>query len=188
MTKARIPLVVAGLVAAFLLVQFVVVAVVQFALLVLGPGALESKDVPEAVGSYAGGVLAVLVQLVFFGAGVYLSLRYIAPLRIDDGWKRTVVRGVIATLLGVAAVVVLGLVEALINASSVSPYPFAYSFGYSLAPEDFASRLPQAFEMGLNPLISWLVPVVLATVLLRVWLARQVVAAVTTPAAVAAKL
>jgi hypothetical protein len=187
MTKARVPLVVAALVAAFLFTEYVVVAVVNFALLVFGPSQPISGQIPAFLMSYAGGALAALSEIVFFSVGVFVSLRFVSRPSVDDGWKRTILRGVIGTLLGVAAVIVVGLVEAAVNSSTISPYPFAYSFGYRLESASFASRLPQAFELGLDPLFSWLVPVVLAVVLLRVWLGRQSRAEFTAPVSAAEK-
>jgi hypothetical protein len=184
MTKARIPLTVAALIAAFLVIQVIVGQLVNWVFLafqsdsLLGPGMTPGVVVLAFVPG--------LLEIVIFAAGVYLSLRYVAPVSSAAGWKRAIVAGVIATLMGVAAVVVLGLIEAALGASNVSEYPFGYSFGYSLVPADLAAGIPQALESGLGPLINWLVPVVLATVLLKVWLGRQV-AAVTAPASLFAK-
>lgn len=127
-----------------------------------------------------------LTGIVIFGAGVFLSLRIVAPITTDVSWMRAIVRGVIATLLGAAAVVALGLAQAVTDAANSDTYPF----GYSLAPTINAAPVPQgvamAFESALNPLIYWITPVVLAAVLLKVWLAARV-SSVTAPAAVAAR-
>jgi hypothetical protein len=186
MTKSRVPLIVSALIGAFMFAEYLVGNLVQFVVLVWFPGGIESRQIPQLIGGYPTAIAAHLVELVFFAAGAFVAFRYVAPVRAEDSWKRTVGRGVIAALFASAGAVVLGLIEAFLSASSVSSEPFGYAFGYSFAPDSLAPRLPQVFEAGVYLMIDWSVVVVFAAVLLKIWLGRQV-PAVIAPASAAAK-
>jgi hypothetical protein len=174
----------AALVAAFLLAQSLLAILVTAAFLALTPEQLTPAELFGGLGLNA--LLPTLLRIVFFAAGVFLSLAFVAPVRAADGWRRTIVLGVVATLLGVAAVFVLGLVQAFVSAGNPGTFPFGYSFGPSIDAASIPEGIGRALDSALDPLIDWIVPVVLAAVLLKVWLGRHP-AEVTAPASAAAK-
>lgn len=179
MTSARSPLVVALAVAGFLLVQSVVVSLIDLAFFALD-GGLRMDDY---IGSVVAGYVPVILRILVFAAGVLFSLRVVAPVEAHNSWRQVIVRGVVATLLGAAAVVLLGLAQAIADSVSPGAYPFGYSFSPTFTPSNLGLGVLRAFEGALAPLVNWAVPVILAVVLLKLWVGRRT-AAVTAPASV----
>lgn len=184
MIKSAVPFRVALILAGFLIAESIAGLLLSVVFIVLSPGLID----PE--GPFAGltpvYLLPIFLRIVVFGFGVFQSLRFVAPIDANDSWYRAIARGAIATLFGVAAVIVLGLAQALANTVTPGTYPFGYSLSPTVDPQGLPQGILRAFEGGLDPLIYWVVPVVLAAVLLKVWLGAQV-AKVTAPASVFAK-
>jgi hypothetical protein len=179
MSRTRVTLVTAACVALVLLLQTVVETVLSDIVIV---GAIDHQS---ALPSFAllQVVLASVVRVVAFGLGVWLSLRVIAPVGAVDAWTRVIGRGIIATLLGTAAVALVALLWAILAAVSVSAYPLGYSLDPTINGDSLANTLAGAFSAVFPALIEWFPLVVLATMLLKLWLvAHPVSEAVTVPA------
>lgn len=168
MSRTRVYLVTAALVAAVLLVQAIFATALSTAyssLFVSGPG-IPAFPLVEFI-------LNDGFRIVAFGVGVLVSLRFVAPVLGSDGWRRTIVRGLIATAMGALAVLVLAVVWAALSAIHISSYPFGYSLDPSFNAESFGNSALNIANSVFDPLLEWFPLVVLAAVLLKLWLAAH---------------
>jgi hypothetical protein len=156
--QGRVPLVTGAGVVAVLLAQSLVSAIV-------GMLAFVFSSIPfEGVG------YSLLVEFLPVGIGVFVSLRYIAPIGAANSLLSTVLRSAVA--LGVGAVIVF--IVALIVTQSFRPNGplFGDSFpGLSLG------GLPQAFYSAIGVFVQLIPLAVLAGILQRLWLAKHPVRA-----------
>jgi hypothetical protein len=167
MTTSRVPFIAALIVAGVLVVQSFVSIWLSYLSAALTPGVgLQGFPVLEFF-------LNDVTRIIAFGIGVFLSLRFFAPIHAGDRWGRVIGRGFIAALVGTAVVFVVAIIWAILAAIHISAYPFGYSVDPSIDGAAVGNNVLLVFNAILNPLVEWFPIVVLATVLSRVWLARQ---------------
>lgn len=118
-------------------------------------------------------LLTSLLHYAAFGAGVFVSIRYLAPLVAGDSWRRVIVRGVIATVCGAIAALAFEAVVSLIAAITIGAYPFGYSLDAGMDPNRIQFGIQDAIGGALTPLIGWLPLTVLACVFLKLWLSAH---------------
>ncbi|HEY4266634.1 MAG TPA: hypothetical protein VGM94_00445 [Galbitalea sp.] len=133
----------------------------------------EISNFPALTGGVVLGLIGAFFAAAVFGAGVFVSLRWIASISATEGWKRVIRGGVIAAALGAAASLVLGLLEAVIGSFSAGLHPLGYAFGPSFNSGFAQDRVVGAIGAAPGVFVEWLPLVVLAVVLLRLWLARH---------------
>jgi hypothetical protein len=121
------------------------------------------------------GPLSGLIEFVPFGIGVFVSLRYVAPIQASSSWGSIVVRAIIAAALGVAAVFVVGAVQAAILTIGPGAQPFGYSFpgGGSVNYDGLPYRLASSASSALSEFFGWLPLVVVAGIFQKLWLASR---------------
>ena len=173
MTTTRVTLITAGIVAGVLLVQGVIVGVwsTAFGFIALGGFAAPINAMINPGLFWT--LLTGLLHYAAFGAGVFLAIRYIAPVRADDSWRGTISRGVVATVAGAMAALIFDGVVSVIAAITIGAYPFGYSFNGSLDPGRIQFGFQNTVATAITPLIEWLPLVVLACVFLKLWLAAH---------------
>jgi hypothetical protein len=173
----RNALITGALVAAFMVAADIVANVYQFLFTAAVYGdQFSSAALYGARGLGVGTLLQLVGSIVgsaVFGAGIFVSLRWVAPVGAATGWRRVILRGVIATALGAAASLLLSIIEGLANAFGVGPHPLGYQFDPSFSVDNAHNRVVDAFGGAVSPFLTWLPLVVLAVVLLRLWLAHH---------------
>jgi hypothetical protein len=164
--QGRVPLVTSLLVLAVLFAQLVVglaVSLVAFA------GSLQ-----QLISPLAGSIGSLLGAYLPFAVGVFIALRYIAPIGATDGWRRVLRNGVIAAAIGIALFFVVIFLERL--APTVVP-PQGGLFGYggpvSIQAGDAGFALSQALTSSVVNFVDWLPLVLLAAGAQRIWLATH---------------
>jgi hypothetical protein len=172
MSSSRVPLVVGALVAAFLLAQSFADTVVSVISEISTPGLANPDLIFQGLFSLRP-ILLDVSWAVAFGVGVWVSLRWVSAARMDDGWRKTVIRGVIATALGATADVVAALIVTFVSASSPGQYPLGYSFRPTLSFGNAWEQIPSDVFNGVFAFIDCVAVVVLAVVLLKVWQVAQ---------------
>jgi hypothetical protein len=156
-----------------LLVQGVIVGVwnIVFGYAAFGGSIVQFTEVFNANLFWT--LLSGLLHYAAFGAGVFLSIRYIAPVRADGSWRRTITRGVLAAVSGAVAALVFDCVVSVIAAITIGAYPFGYALDGAVDPSRIQFGVQNTVAAAITPLIEWLPLVVLAGVLLRLWLAAH---------------
>jgi hypothetical protein len=177
MTRTRISLTTAALIAAALAVQGLVLGVWGTAIGVAGFGVPLGQILgPNLFWS----LLVALPHYAAFGLGVYLSLRLLAPIDIHASWRQTIMRAIIATISGAIVALAFSALVSLVAAVTIGAYPFGYSLDAALDGNRIQYGIQNAIAGALTPLIGWLPLTVLGIVFLRLWLSAH-------PAAVEAK-
>jgi len=174
------PLAAAGIVAGVLILQALL------GLLLTSAWAVFTSSVGLQPFPVLGFIENDVIRIVVFGVGVWLSLKYAAPLAIAHTWLRSIGRGVIAALFGALAVLAAGIVWSVLAAVNVSSYPFGYSLDPSINADALPNNLFAVAETTVSSLVEWLPLVVLVTLVAKIWLARQTAVEVTDPASRAA--
>jgi hypothetical protein len=166
MTGTRVTLTTAGIVAGVLLIQGLIVGVWNIAFGYFAFGG----SVGELVGpNLFWSLFWSLLHYAAFGFGVFVSIRYIAPVTGACAWRHAVIRGVIATICGAVFAVVYGVVASGIAAITVGAYPFGYSLDAAVDPIRIQFGIQNVVAGSLTPLVEWLPLTVLACVLLKLW-------------------
>jgi hypothetical protein len=123
------------------------------------------------------GILSTLYQLIDFvpfGIGVFVALRYVAPIRASSTWGSIVVRAIVAAALGIAAVFVVEFVQAAIVTIGPGSHPFGYSFpGGTVSTDGLSFRLASVTTSVLVDFLQWLPLVVVAGIFQKLWLASR---------------
>jgi hypothetical protein len=122
--------------------------------------------------SLAWDLLVVLLHCAAFGLGIYLALRFFAPVESDMSWRRTIARGIIASLSGTVVAFAFTVLLTVITATTFGPHPFGYSFSAGVDPYDLQNGIQYAIKGFFPPLIDWLPVTALGVVFLRLWLSR----------------
>jgi hypothetical protein len=118
-------------------------------------------------------LLTSLLHYAAFGAGVFVSIRYLAPLVAGDSWRRVIVRGVIATVCGAIAALAFEAIVSLIAAITIGAYPFGYSLDAGFDADRVQFGIQHMLGGALTPLVGWLPLTVLACVFLKLWLSAH---------------
>jgi hypothetical protein len=105
-----------------------------------------------------------------FGVGVYLSLRYFAPVGAEVSWRQTIVRAIIATVAGAVLAFAVAALVSLVAAVTIGAYPFGYSLNAVVDGNRITFGIQNAVAAALTPLIQWLPLTVLGVVFLKLWL------------------
>jgi hypothetical protein len=164
----KVPLVTAALVAGVILAQELVLTIYGFIVqLTVLPEVFQSAGSPVALAG-----LLTLVRAVVFGVGVFVSLRFVAPIHGEDLWPKVILRGVIATAIGALALLAYGVVATLVSSINPGADIFGYSFNVQVNVSAAGQRIVDVLGGALDPLVELLPLVVLAAVLQRLWLSR----------------
>lgn len=171
MISSRVPLVSAAVVAGILLVQSIIIAVFGYSTLLpqlaVQAGANELRSVlPGVFGSF----FVTVVNIVVFGIGVFVSLRFVAPIRSTDGWLTAILRGVVATAIGAVALLVLGIIETLFATVTAGLYPFGYAFHPGIGVDAAGRDALDSVQAGVTALVEWSPLVILAGLVQKIWL------------------
>ncbi len=178
MTRTRITLGASGLIGLVAFLQSAVLTLYGYGFNVASAAAFDgstgnAQNSAEIFPFPPGILLSDLVTAAAFGAGVFVSLRFVRSIAADLGWKRVVIRGVMAASVGAVVVLALRLVETLLNGVKIGPYPFGYSFSPSFDPGNVQLGLANAFGQLLNPFVNYVPLVILGCVFLELWLAAH---------------
>jgi hypothetical protein len=170
MTRTRILLTTAALIAAALAVQGLVLGVWTTAIGVAGfgltPGQIFSAGLAWAL-------LVALLHYAAFGLGVYLSLRFLAPIDVHASWRQTIIRAIVATVSGAIVALAFSALVSLVAAVTIGAYPFGYSLDAAVDGYRIQYGIQNSISGALTPLIGWLPLTVLGVVFLRLWLAAH---------------
>ena len=112
-------------------------------------------------------VLELVVEAVFFAAGVFLALRLFAPIRSDFEWRRVVIHGLIASAVGAIAIAAGMTIVGFIGSIGVGPHPFGYAFTPVLEISPFANWAYQTAQTAFRPFLENIPVVTLACVFLK---------------------
>jgi hypothetical protein len=170
MISTRPALVTAGVLAAVLAVQGLLLALWS-----TGIG-LSEFGLPAGVVFGAGlfwSLLTSLLHYAAFGLGVFLVLRFSAPIATRGSWGSTIVRGIVATIGGAVVAFAFSALVSMIAAVTIGSYPFGYALDAGVDGNRVQYGIQNAVAGALTPLIGWLPITVLAVVLLRLWLAAH---------------
>jgi hypothetical protein len=170
MTRTRISLTAAGLIAAALAVQGLVLALWSTAIGIAGFG-LTSGQLFSAGLFWT--LLVSLLHYAAFGLGVYLSLRFLAPIGGQDSWRQAITRAVIATISGAILALAFSALVSLVAAITIGAYPFGYSLDAGVDGSRIQYGIQNAIAGALTPLLGWLPLTVLGVVFLKLWLAAH---------------
>jgi hypothetical protein len=173
MTTTRVALITAAIVAGVLVAQGVIVGIwnIVFGYGVLGGSIVQIVEVFNVNLFWT--LLTGLLHYAAFGAGVFLAIRFIAPLSAEVSWRRTITRGIVATVSGAIAAVIFDCVVSVIAAITIGPYPFGYALDAAVDPTRIQYGIQNTVAAAITPLIEWLPLVVLACVFLKLWLAAH---------------
>ena len=170
MTRTRILLNTAGLIAAVLAVQVILLELwnlgmlgLDFAAGTLSGGSLINADLFWYL-------LVAVLHCAAFGLGVYLALRFFAQIRLEHSWRHTITRGVMATASGAVLAFAFNALVSLIVAIRIGAYPLGYSFSADVDASRVQYGIWSTIGSALEPLIIWLPLTVLGVVFLRLWL------------------
>jgi hypothetical protein len=167
MTTTRINLITASLIAGALAVQALLLGLWDVALGVAGFGLVVSQIVSV---SLVWSLLISLLHYAAFGLGVYLALRFFAPIGASDSWRQTIVRAIMATISGAVVALAFAALVSLIASVTIGAYPFGYSLNAAVDGNRIQYGIQNALAAALTPLIGWLPLTVLGCVFLKLWL------------------
>ncbi|HEY5229354.1 MAG TPA: hypothetical protein VIJ11_00495 [Galbitalea sp.] len=167
MTRTRINLITAGLIAGALAVQGFVLALWDVGLGVAGFGLVVSQLISVSV---VWSLLVGLLHYAAFGLGVYLALRFFAPIGASDSWRQTIIRAVVAAISGAVVAFAFAALVSLIASVTIGAYPFGYSLNAAVDGNRIQYGIQNAIAAALTPLIGWLPLTVLGCVFLKLWL------------------
>ena len=179
-------MVVGALVAAFLFAHSLAVLIVNVVDLLATPGLQDPGQVLPGAFEVRPLVLDLLGAAAF-GVGVWVSLRWVAPVGMDVGWRKTVLRGVVATAVGSATGAVMSVIITFVLSTSPGAYPLGYSFSPTLNIDNAWEEIPNDVFSGVFSFVDCVTVVVLAVVLFKVWQTVQF-NKLTAPSSVFAKL
>jgi hypothetical protein len=173
MTRTRILLNTAGLIALVLAIQAVVLELWNLGILGVefASGALSGGDLIN--GYLFLDLLVSVLHCAAFGLGVFLALRYFAPVVATDSWRRTIIRGVLATVSGAVVAFAFYALVSLISAITIGAHPFGYALSAGVDASQVQYGIWNTIGTALNPLILWLPLTVLGVVFLKLWLAAH---------------
>jgi hypothetical protein len=167
MTRTRIALTTAGIIAGALAAQGLVLA--------LWNTGFEIFSFPVPLSQFFGAnlvwsLLLALLHYAAFGLGVYLALRFFAPIAATDPWRQTIIRAILVTVSGAVVALALYALVSLIASFTIGAYPFGYSLDAAVNGYKVQYGIQNTIAGALTPLIGWLPLTVLGCVFLRLWL------------------
>ena len=177
MTRTRITLATSALVACVVFIQSAILTLYGYGFDLASVAAFDgstpdAQNTQQILPFLPGILVGDLIVAVGFGAGVFISLRFIRSIAGDLDWKRVVVRGVIATAVGSVAVLAVRLLETLLTAVRIGPFPLGYSFTPSFDSGNVQVGLANALGQLINPFVDYVALVILGCVFLKLWLGR----------------
>jgi hypothetical protein len=170
MTRTRITFTAAGIIAGVLAVQGLVLAIWSTG--------FELLSFPIPLGEFFGPnlVFTLLISLLHyaaFGLGVYLALRFFAPMSADASWRLTIVRAITVTVSGAVLALAFSAVVSLVASITIGAYPFGYALDAAVDGYKVQYGIQNTIAGALTPLIGWLPLTVLGCVFLKLWLAAH---------------
>jgi hypothetical protein len=170
MTTSRIPLTTAAIIAGALAVQGLVLGLWSTGLGVVGFGVVITQLLTV---NLVWSSLVGLLHYAAFGIGIYLALRFFAPIGASDSWRQTITRAIIATISGAVVALAFSALVSLIAAVTIGAYPFGYALDAAVNGYQVQYGIQNAIAGSLTPLIGWLPLTVLGCVFLKLWLAAH---------------
>jgi hypothetical protein len=167
MTRTRILLNTAGLIAAALAVQGFVLGLWST---VIGLSSFGQTGIQILGPALALSLLVGLLHCAAFGLGVFLALRWFARVDTTTSWRQTILRAVLATLAGAVVAFAFAAIVSLIAAVTIGAYPFGYSLNAAVDGSKIQFGIQNAIAGSLTPLIGWAPLTVLGIVFLKLWL------------------
>jgi hypothetical protein len=170
MTSTRVTLTAAGIIAGALAAQSLILAIWSTGFeLVSFPVPLGEVFGPNLVFT----LLISLLHYAAFGLGVYLALRFFAPMNPDAPWRLTIVRAITVTVSGAVVALAFSAIVSLIASITIGAYPFGYALDAAVDGYKVQYGIQNTIASGLTPLIGWLPLTVLGCVFLKLWLAAH---------------
>jgi hypothetical protein len=167
MTRTRINLITAALIAGALAVQGFLLGLWNVGFGIAGFGLVVTQLISV---SLVWSLLVGLLHYAAFGLGVYLALRFLAPIGASDSWRPTIVRAIIATISGAVVALAFAALVSLIASVTIGAYPFGYSLNVAVDGNRIQYGIQNAIAAALTPLIGWLPLTVLGCVFMKLWL------------------
>jgi hypothetical protein len=170
MTTTRVTLITAAIVTGVLVVQGAIVGAWN---IIFGYAAFGGSLGPLPnlfIQSTFWTLLTSLLHFVAFGTGVFIVIRYIAPIGAQDTWRNTVLHGIFAAVGGAIAAVIFDCIVSFIAAITIGAFPFGYSLNGAIDPSRIQYGFQNTVAASVTPLIEWLPLVLLACVFLKLWL------------------
>jgi hypothetical protein len=167
MTRTRVNLTTAGLIAAAIAAQSLLLALWSAGIGIAGFGLVIAQVLSV---NLVWSVLIGLLHCVAFGLGVYLALQLFAPIAAADSWRQTITRAIIATISGAVVALAFSALVSLIASVTIGAYPFGYSLDAAVDGYKVQYGIQNAVAGALQPLIEWLPLTVLGVVFLTLWL------------------
>jgi hypothetical protein len=170
MTRTRINLTTAAIIAGALAVQGLILAIWSTG--------FEFVSFPVPLGDVFGpnliiSLLVALLHYAAFGLGVYLALRFFAPMSPDAPWRLTIVRAITVTVSGAVVALAFSAIVSLIASITIGAYPFGYSLDAAVDGYKVQYGIQNTIASAVTPLIGWLPLTVLGCVFLKLWLAAH---------------
>jgi hypothetical protein len=166
MTRTRISLITAGIIAGALAVQGLILWVWSTALDILGFGLVITQIIGP---NLFVGLLVAILHYAAFGIGVFLALRYFAPIGASNSWRLTTVRAITVSVSGAVVAFAFSAIVSLIAAVTIGAYPFGYSLDAAVDGWKAQYGIQNAIAGAVSPLIEWLPLTVLGCVFLKLW-------------------
>ena len=170
MSDSRLPLLAGGGVALLLFLELIVGSLLN----ILQDATIDNDGITgNLFDGFGPSLFYNLLTFVAFGIGIWISLRFVEPVRANDRWLRVIRRGLIATLFGTACVFVLAILQALLGALHVTAYPLVEPLNPTVNGDALMTGLQNAVGSIVSPLIWWAPFAVLATLLVRIRLSTR---------------
>jgi hypothetical protein len=170
MARTRVSLISAGILTGALVVLGIVLALWSIAFGFLNFGGSIAEFFTAGM---FWSLLTAFLHYAAFGVGVFVSLRFAAPVTDANSWRRVVRSGVIATIFGAVSAFIYGAIVSAIAAVTIGAYPFGYSLDAAVDPSRIQYGLQNVVAGALTPLLAWLPLTVLACVFLKLWLSAH---------------
>jgi hypothetical protein len=170
MTRTPVLVVAAAIIAGVLLIQEVLEYVLSLGVLYGTPQDGAPEEFLAVFPRVAG---ESLIEVVLFAIGWFLAVRFIARVGSGDRWARIVGRGLIASLIGTAALVIGLTVVGFFGSLGPGDHPFGYAFDLTIYPTPFSNWAYGTAQYALQPLLTWFPLSILGCVFLRLWLAAH---------------
>jgi hypothetical protein len=173
-TSTQLLLRVAGVLGGVILLEGIVSELYGYLVGIVGdatfPEVSSAGSAQQDLPFLPGILLSDLVYALGFSAGVFIALRFMRSILAETRWGALFRRAAFATFVGAIVIVIIRVVESLLDAFKIRPFPFGYAFTSSFVPNDFELGVLDTLGDGLNPFLVYSPLVVLVGVFLKLWL------------------
>jgi hypothetical protein len=169
-TRTPVIVVAAAIIAGVLLIQEILGYVLSLGVLY---GAQQDGATNDFLGVFPRVAAESLIEVVLFAVGWFLSVRFIARVGSGDRWVRAVGRGLIASLIGIAVLVIGLTVVGFFGSLGPGDHPFGYAFDLTIYSTAFSNWAYGTAQYAFQPLLTWFPLSILGCVFLKLWLAAH---------------